>query len=245
MTTEEPGEIDYEAYVDGQLDLGRKLAVEDHLARHPDLAARMMSDLGARSALQLLLGRQPPASARLIGLAERVEADPVRPFWRRGRAFGGVAALGLATAATLFLVQSDAPPGYVGHAVASHRTAMMRAAMASQVESPRFDAREILSNTRIAMPALPAGWRVTDVQLFPADRGPALLIAIRTTGGQPLSIFAVREQSEAPERPDAVREGAQSVAYWRHGDVSYALTGDEDPISIDAKAEALAQLWSS
>jgi anti-sigma factor RsiW len=91
------------------------------------------------------------------------------------------------------------------------------------------------------MPQLPGDWRVTDVQLFPTDKAPALLMAVRTDEGRRMTIFAVREKSSAPERPDAVREGAQSVAYWRRGDMSYALTGDQEPGMMDETAEALAR----
>jgi len=40
-----------------------------------------------------------------------------------------------------------------------------------------------------------------------------------------------------------VRDGEQSVAYWRRGDLSYALTGEGEPEQIDATADALADSW--
>jgi anti-sigma factor RsiW len=66
-------------------------------------------------------------------------------------------------------------------------------------------------------------------------------MAVRTGEGRRMTIFAVHEKTRAPERPDAVREGAQSVAYWRRGEMSYALTGDQEPGKVDATAEALAE----
>jgi anti-sigma factor RsiW len=69
-------------------------------------------------------------------------------------------------------------------------------------------------------------------------------MAVRTDEGDRLSIFMQRRKNGAPEQPDAIREGAQSVAYWRRGDMSYARVGDSGPREIDAKAEALARTWS-
>lgn len=235
-----PAELD--AYVDGQLDLERRFAVEHHLAAHPELAARVMTDLGTRSGLQLLHQGLAPARAEIAGLAQRLQAP------QRRRLFGPAAlaaAFGFVAISALLLSQSQAPPDYVIDAEISHRAAMLRATMASQLESPGFDADEILKATQISMPSLPEGWHVTDVQLFPSQRGLALLIAVKNTAGQPLSIFALRQHSNAPARPDAVREGTYSVAYWSENGMSYALTGDDEPSAIDATAEALAELWKS
>ncbi len=238
-----PSTIDYEAYVDGQLDAARRFAVEDHLSRHPQQAAQLMSDLSLRTGLQLLHVALPPLSAGTAALAQRLQQPS--PPRRRLMPAAMVAAFGLVASSLVLMSWLRSPPAYVIDALSSHRTAMLRATLASQLESPGFDAEEILRATQISMPALPEGWHVTDVQLFPYPKGLALLIAVRTTGNQALSIFAVRERSSAPARPDAVREGRQSIAYWSENGVSYALTGDGEPAAIDATAETLAALWKS
>ncbi|WP_242127083.1 zf-HC2 domain-containing protein [Sphingobium sp. Sx8-8] len=232
-------DLEMDAYIDGELDPERRFAVETHLSRRPELAARVMGDLSTRSALRILSQDRRPVPAHLLAAARRlIPAQKSR--WRRLMP-AGLMTGSLAAALTLWVVGVHHPPAYVSYAVASHRIAMMRADMNSQIEAPRFDAREIAANTRIAMPQLPGDWRVTDVQLFPTDKAPALMVAVRTDDGQRMTIFAVRERTGAPERPDAVREGAQSVAYWRRGDMSYALTGDQEPGLMDETAEALAR----
>lgn len=235
--------LEIDAYVDDQLDLSRRFVVETHLSRHPEQAAQVMADLSSRSGLRLLAPRPEAASAAMERDAARLSTPAPRPLWRRHSlpAIGTLAAA--ACVAALFLRPSG-PPDYVDYAVNSHRIAMMRAAMVSQVETPHYDAHEIATNTRIAMPDLPHDWRVTDVQLFPTERGPALVVAVRTDAGQNFSLFALRDRSRAPERPDAVREGTESVAYWRRGDMSYALTGSAEPRLMDATAEALTRDWS-
>lgn len=238
--TDVPGELEIAAYVDGQLDAAGRFAVEDYLRRHPDLAAQVMGDMGTRTALQLLSTDARPLPPEITGLGEMLAAP--RPRWRRWAPLGGASlAAGIGA---LLLLGLHGPPDYVDYALSSHRVAMMRAGMVSQAEAPRFDAHEITSNTEISIPSMPADWKITDVQLFPTDRGPALLVAVRTQAGDPMSLFALRDRSGAPERPDAIREGGQSVAYWRRGEMSYALVGNSDPGALDATAEALARAWS-
>lgn len=238
--TDSPSDMELHAYVDDQLDPGRKFAIETHLARDPVLAAQVMRDLGTRTALRLLSDDNHALPSALKETAAALPAASPRHPWRRVGSIGGLSLGALVMSALIFF---GGPPSYVDLAVASHRVAQMRAHMHSQIEAPALDAREILARAHIDLPHLPAAWHVTDVQLFPTSQGPALLVAVRTGEGQSMSIFALRQKSGAPVRPDAVREGRQSVAYWRRGDMSYALTGETDPYAIDKTAEALAKSW--
>lgn len=240
---EDPETFELYAYIDGQLDPERGFAVECRLADNPAQAAWVMGELSRKSALRLLASDTRSAPASLLAQAAALDGRHGRAMGRRS-IFGVTAGAAAALVATLFVV-ADQPPHYVDTAVNSHRIAMLRARMDSQVETPVFDMREIATHTDIALPRLPAEWRVTDVQLFPTPEGPALLIAIRDNrDGQRLSLFAINADSAAPRRPDAVREGAQSVAYWRREGMSYALTGDAEPVAIDARAERLVRDWS-
>ncbi|WP_426387152.1 anti-sigma factor family protein [Sphingobium sp. R-21] len=238
--TDRPTDMEIDAYIDGELDVERRFVVETHLSHQPDLAARVMGDLSIRSALRMLTHDRRPVPARLADMAGRL-TRPQKSRWR-GLMPTGLATSGLAAALAVWISGIERPPSYVNYAVASHRIAMLRADMRSQIEAPRFDAREVARNTRIAMPQLPDDWHVTDVQLFPTDKTPALLMAVRTETGHRMTIFAVHQKTAAPEHPDAVREGEQSVAYWRRGDMSYALTGDQEPGFMDATAEALTRI---
>ena len=239
--TEEPADHELHAYIDDELDDAGRFAVETHLAARPDLAARVMADLSTRTGLRLLAHRKEQLSGHLLDDSAALAPSKARPFWRRAATVGGT---GTAAALALLLATGPSPPDYVDMAVASHRVALIRAHMDSQIEGQALDHHELLARTHIFLPTLPADWNVTDVQLFPAGKSPALLVAIRTGAGERLSIFATRQKSDAPAIPDTVREGNQSVAYWRRGDMSYALTGEGDPGTIDQEAERLNQYWS-
>lgn len=241
--TDRPADVELHAYVDNELDDAGRFVVEAHLAANPALAARVMGDLSTRTGLRLLARRADEARAPdpVWRQGARLDRKSDRSFWRRVAPVGGV---GIAAALALFVTIRSSPPGYVDMAVASHRVAMMRSHMVSQIEGQALDHREILARTRILLPALPADWNITDVQLFPTGSSPALLVAVTTGAGKRLSVFATRQKSDAPDIPDAVREGEQSVAYWRRGDMSYALTGEDDPRAIDQTAEDLNRSWS-
>jgi len=239
--TDTPSELELHAYVDDQLDAERRFAIEAYLSDHPELAARMMGELSVRTGLRLLAQDPAPLPAELLEKGTGLHRQPRQSVWRRTAALGG---LSLVAGAVAFLFLLGGPPDYVDMAVASHRLAMARAGAEVRTEGRVLDPKEILATTQIALPALPADWQVTDVQLFPTEEGPALLVAVKTVQGQPLSLFALRERSSAPRMPDAVRQGDQSVAYWRRGDMSYALTGEADPNTIDQTAEFLDRSWS-
>lgn len=247
MSAETITEAEIHAYLDGELELSRRYAVEDHLAQHPADAARFMADLRLRTALRMLAAEAsevPPAmSAAASRLATRLNEPPLRRF---RQFFSGQTVRGLAAAAMLVLILIPArnvlasPPDFVGDAVDAYRTGLLRAHMASQIESPHFDAKEVQRTTHIRLPKLPPRWVVTDAQIFPSEEGPALQLMVNTPSADRMSIFAVRADTHSPEEPTTVRHEGTSVAYWRDGDMSYALTGADTPEAVDSVADDIA-----
>lgn len=248
MHPENISDAEIQAYLDGELDLRRRLAVEEHLANDAAAAQNFLDDLRLRTMLRLLADEMddPPAAMRdaAARLATRLADAPPR---RLRRLFTTRIVQGLAAAAMLLIVLLPArdvaasPPGYVGEAVEAYHTGLLRASMISQVETPRFDAKEVQRQAHIRLPRLPAHWTVTDAQIFPSQQGPALQLMVRTADDQKLSIFAVRAESDAPGEPTAIRHEGASVAYWREGDMSYAVTGGQTTETIDGVAEDLAE----
>nr|WP_047166531.1 zf-HC2 domain-containing protein [Sphingomonas sp. Y57] len=243
MHPEPVTEAEIQAYLDGELDLRRRLEVESHLAADPEAAHIFLEHLRLRTSLRLLAADLDDAPPEMLSAAARLStrlADRPRSFRKlwSGRVMQGLAAAALLAIVVLPGRDVQArPPAYVGDAVAAYRTALLREAMASQVETPRFDAGEVQRSTRIRVPPLPAKWVVTDAQIFPSKEGPALQLMVRTPNAQKLSLFAVRAQSDAPVAPTAVRHEGASVAYWREGEMSYAITGPEAPEAMDTVAE--------
>ncbi|WP_395337182.1 anti-sigma factor [Novosphingobium sp. BL-8H] len=239
-------EADLLAYVDGCLSADRSLEVEDYLARRPDVASRIMADLRNQAALKLL---QPvtPVPRRLQAVTQKLERALIR---RRVRATVPFAALmllcvgiGWGGSDTWHYIRArEAPhlPFYVQEAVMSHNVAQVRARLVSQRETSFYDAAEIGSATQIVLPRLPNGWVVRDVQIFPSDNGPSLQVTVDSGQGEPLSLFAIRARTRAPQEPAIVKEKGANVAYWQEGDLAYALTGQVPGAELDRLATVLA-----
>src|SRR4051812_40465930 len=86
-------ETDIHAFVDGQLDVARRIEVEDYLAGHPEIAAHVMADMRARDALALAFSSGPASRPpeRVMDAAHGLERGLV---WRRsGRRLHRAAAL--------------------------------------------------------------------------------------------------------------------------------------------------------
>ena len=164
--TDPINEADLHAFVDNQLDVPRRIAVEDHLARHPETAARVMADMRTRDALAAIGGlRLPPPATRVHKAARRLDRGLV---WRRiGLRLRRAAAVALLIGAGWFahahvglfeIADSEASPtlpAFVDDVRHSHQTALIRARMVSQPEAPDYDPAEIRAETGITLPALP------------------------------------------------------------------------------------------
>ena len=135
-------ETDLQAYVDDQLDAAGRLEVADYLVRHPDVAARVLADLGLRDAMRALATTEEDAvPAYLADEARRLDAALGR---RRivaalGRTLPVGAAVAVAViAAATWQVTSFTPranaavPALVEEALMSKKTALMRAHIRSK-----------------------------------------------------------------------------------------------------------------
>jgi anti-sigma factor RsiW len=92
--SEDPSEIELMAYVDGQLDPGRRFAVETRLSRRPDLAAQVMGDLSARTGLRLLAQDRAPLPEAMAAQASAIsppepDTSTTTPTCCNGQADGG------------------------------------------------------------------------------------------------------------------------------------------------------------
>ena len=245
-------DADFDAYVDDQLDVARRIEIEAYLSTRPAVAARVMSDLRTRDELRLAL-------AGPKGMTRQGTSDAARRLERglaRGRVFS---ALQRAAAVAVFVaagwlaneiigpmsvtevVASTPPPFYVEEAMRAHRTTIVRASMASQPEVPDYDADEIRAATAIVMPVLPKDWKVKDVQVYPSQFGPSVEMAAGTKDFGLVSLFAVRPGTFDVIKPAIAPAGDISAAYFQIGEVAYALVARGDIRDLDRAAEQLAE----
>ena len=244
-------EADLHAFVDDQLDVRRRIEVEDHLSRHPEIAARVMADLRARDALGLAFGGRPARrlTLQVMDAARRLERGLV---WRRiGLRLRRAAAVVLLVGAGWFAhaqvglfeitdtEASPTPPAFVEDARHSHHTALIRARMVSQPEVPDYDPAEILTETGIVLPELPRDWRVIDAQVFPSRLGHSVELALETEALGRVSVFAARSPSFGVIAPTLARSPKGTTVYWQSGELVYALTGSASEAVLEKAAARL------
>jgi anti-sigma factor RsiW len=254
MTSNDPViEADLHAYVDDQLDVGRRIEVEAYLSENPAIAAKVMADLRVRDELRLALAGMPAVVRQETRDAARVlESAFNRPrtidVMRRAAAVvllvgaGWIAHGWIAPGSIGEVVASVPPPQFVEEAVRAHQTAELREKMSSQSETSRFDPAEIRSATAIVLPAMPDDWTVRDAQIFPSAYGPSVELEVEPQFGERLSLFAVRPGNFAVQQVLLKQEGQTNAAYWQIGEVAYALISEtQNPDRLAEQARKLAR----
>lgn len=242
-------DADLDAYVDDQLEVARRIEVEAYLAGNPQVAARVMSDLRTRDELRLALVARPGTASPATGEAARRLARGLareRMFRRFHQAAAMIVLVGAGWLAhwvagsVTAVVASTPPPAYVEDAMQAHGASMVRAGMASQIETPAYDAAEIRAATAIVMPALPADWSVRDVQVYPSRFGPSVDVEFDAEELGMVSLFAVRPGTFDVVIPTPAPGAATSSVYFQIGEVAYVLAGSGDIDALDRAAQRLA-----
>lgn len=242
---------DLDAYVDDQLEVGRRIEVEAWLAARPNEAARVMADLRSRDELRLALAQSAlPGSPATSDAARKLQRGLLnrRIFARLQQAAAIAILIGAGWAANeaagpLTVSQSVAsalPPAYVEDAMRAHGTSVLRASMPSQPQVSAYDPADIRAATAIAMPRLPADWQVRDVQVFPSRFGPSVELTAETGEFGLISLFAVRPGSFDVVKPKLAPGSDTSAAFFQIGDVAYALVAAGDVRELDRAAGRLA-----
>ncbi|MDQ0839954.1 anti-sigma factor family protein [Sphingomonas faeni] len=240
-------ETELQAYVDNQLDAACRVEVCDYLLTNPDAAERVLLDLRHRDAMLAVASvwRGEPA-ARLNDAAVSLHRAMSAP--RRRRLLKPAAAL----IAMLLVFEVVGPPmrqsgraeaavpAFVEEAIEARQTSILRAEMASQIEAPAFDPKDVRAATRISIPMLPPTWSLRDVQLFPSDYGPSLQVVAEIPGNRRMALFAARARAADIAVSGQTKVGDQDAIYWSRDGNIYVLTGDVSPIDLRTYAQALA-----
>ena len=224
-------ENDLLAYAGGDLEPSRRREVEGYLACNPDLAARVM---GALHRSRPAVRRRRRRLSLTAGFALALGACAASAFaaWNLEDRFEATGAWRTAA--------GRAAPAYVEEAVMSHRATMIRASMVSQPETPTLDAAEVSREMNLHLPALPHGWRLVDVQVFPSDDGPGVNMFAKGADGRGFSLFAVRADTPASGPPALASRDGQHAAFWEHDGAAFVLTGDASAPQLLGAANKLA-----
>ncbi len=241
--SEAVSESDLNAYVDDQLDIMRRLEVEDYLAHNPQLASRVIADLRVRDALKLVL--HAPMRAPEAPTIEAATKLKNRMVWRflidklRKVAaivlFIGIGWLAHEGAGVLHLGTGDTAgeaPVFVADAIIAHRTEQMRRKMETQSHPLTYDPAEIAARMNIEIPKLPSDWAVKDVQIFPSREGDSVEASIVAASLGRVSMFAAHVDSDQLKPPAVASNGAETTVYWQSGHEAVALTANGSGASL-------------
>ena len=240
-------EADLQAYVDGQLDPCRILAVEAYLAANPVEAERLAAYRAQNEALGAIydpiLDEPLPAEMR----------RPRRPLWP-------VQAVRAAAVAAVFLAGAlggwwlrGVEQGPAGPAAASvvERALLAHAVYAPEVRHPVEVAAEQEAHlvkwltkrlgTDVRAPKLSTlGFELVGGRLLPDSPSPAAQFMYEDATGRRVTLYLRTEVEDNRETAFRwSRRGGVSVCYWIDQSVGYALTGAMDKDELWRLAELI------
>lgn len=234
------------AFIDGQLDPMRRIDVEAHLAAQPETAARVMAQMHDRDALRASFDPAPgPGPDRNVALARRLDRT-LR--WRRvGARLKRAAAIAVLVGAGWLAhdeigrfgvpdtLASTADPALFADARQARAVAQLRASIMGEGGVPAYDRARLQAATGIDLPVLPDGWRVRDLQVFPARQGTGIEVAFDTGTLGEASLFATRPARGGPVAvagSEITGSDDGTVLSWMAGETAYALSGPEGEAAL-------------
>lgn len=223
-------EFDLHAYVDGQLDPGRRARFEERLRADPDVAARVEAYRRQNELLRALYD---------TALAEPEPAPkwPVRPGARWVHR-GAVAAAILLAAALgwigrgLITPPIDAPPSLAYRAAVAHVTYAPEVLHPVEVGAQQEAHLVGWLSKRLGLPVrapdlADAGFRLVGGRLLPGEDRPAAQFMYEDPEGRRLTLYVATDRGAGRETAFRyAREGEVSVFYWIDGPLGYALSGE-------------------
>lgn len=257
MTTHPISEDDLHAYVDDALPAERRVAVEEHLARHPADAERVAAYRAQKLALKALF--QPVLDEPLPESLHALTVQPLRPsagggwfsgLWQRLAASVLIAALGGVGG---WLAHGQYAPG---ERLARTVPLPQQAAVAHVVYSPDVrrpveigaDQEEALVkwlSKRLGTPVKPPklgglGYELVGGRLLPGNSGPVAQFMYHDATGQRMTLYVTTESLEKRDTGFRfAREGPVNVFYWVDGKFGYALSAGIDKGELAKVATAV------
>lgn len=217
---------------------GERIVARRWRANWPD----MRFDREHGSTKGTLVGRKPAASAAAHARPAPANDNSVMQRWRRTAAIFALFGAGWLANEMVGDYSSPAQAAeIVDEAHASHAASLTREAMLVAPMTSRAEQTALASATGLDLPALPADWTISDVQLDPSDLGNALTVSIMTDRDERISLFVARAETPAERRPLLERRDGAAVAYWEQGPLAYALIGEIEAKTLLRYAAAISE----
>lgn len=238
-------EDELHAYVDNELPVERRAAVEAWLAAHPDEAERVTSWRAMSDALHAKYDAvmDEPVPARLS--VDQLSRTPRR--WMMGAiaatllafaAGGGIGwvARGANTAPSMFA-------NFTGDALDAHKLYVVEVRHPVEVAgNDRAHLQQWLSKRcgyEVRAPELDAsGLKLVGGRLLPGPTGPAAFLMYETASGERFTIYASRAKTDTTQMRYAA-SGSNGAMFWADRGVGYVVSGGTDRDRLTQVARAV------
>lgn len=255
MTAVRPiSEDDLHAYVDGELDAGRRAEVEAYLAEQPDVARRVEELAAQRVELQEFFGpiaREPvPAELNIASMVAARRRPSAFPRW--GSLAAAVALLVVGAGAGWYS-RGELDPRPIGVAALAREASATFVTYASDhnrpVEVRAEDSEGLLQwissrlNRPVTAPDLTAsGYRFMGGRVVPTPHGPAAMLMYDDGRGSRLVMLMRPMLEKTVPMSDQSADGVTGFA-WAQDSMGYSLMGDIapsilHPIADEARRQA-------
>lgn len=252
-------EDDLQAYVDGQLDGGRRAVIEAYLAANPREAERVAAYRAQNIGLHALFDPRPGGSRRdhevpprIAALAGALQARLGRSprhatASRRLRNLAASVALLAAAGAAGWLSLNQAPPSSAPPVTSAPQPSLQPVATAGQkgASAGRHEVAAWLAgrgNRPITVPRLEnLGFQLTGEDIIESENGPAARFYYEDANGQRVTL--TMRAGGTPGKSDfTFLRGDDSARFvWQDAHMAYSLTGGLGEDKLQQLAEAISQ----
>ena len=227
-------EDELHAYVDNELPVERRAAVEAWLAAHPDDAERVTSWRTMSDALHAKYDSvaDEPVPPRLS--VDLLSRTPRR--WMMGAIAASLLAFAVGGGIGWAARGANATPSmfasFTGDALGAHKLYVVEVRHPVEVAgSENAHLQQWLSKRcgwEVRAPELDAtGLKLVGGRLLPGPTGPASFLMYETASGERFTIFAARAETEATQMRYATHDGTGAL-FWADRGVGYVVSGGAD-----------------
>ncbi|WP_366555647.1 anti-sigma factor family protein [Aquibaculum sediminis] len=231
-------ELDLLAYADGLLDPLRREEVAAYLRENPQ-AAQRVADYESQNRIIRAAYDHTVTEPLPDRLAAALEPRPAPPFWRRSLRYGAFAA-SLAAAGFLgwSLKESSVGPPQPSQALVEASLALHSdwspkpEVAASNVDSSALIPKAVAAEQegdvtlRIPTPDLsPLGLRLVGMRGTDERGIPGVQLIYTDGAGERTSLFLLPGAGGTPPAISSTQQDSGTLAYWREGPITFALTG--------------------
>lgn len=232
-------EDELHAYVDNELPVERRAAVEAWLAAHPDDAQRVTSWRTMSDALHAKYDSvaDEPVPHRLS--VDRLSRTPRR--WMMGAVAASLLAFAAGGSVGWMAHGANARPSafasFTGDALEAHKLYVVEVRHPVDVAgSERAHLQQWLTKRcgwEVRAPELDAtGLKLVGGRLLPGPTGPASFLMYENASGERFTVYASRAATEATQMRYATHDGTGAL-FWADRGVGYVVSGGSDRTRLE------------